>query len=353
MINNPLISIIVPCYKVEEFLPECVESVLNQTYPNWELILVDDGSPDRTGDICDEYATRDNRIKVVHKKNGGLVSARNAGYDVVHGEWHTYLDGDDWLSVDTMEVLVTKINEFHNLDMIFWNLQYELKCKTVPSKWSPLTKDRIKLYEGDACVEIAKKSLIYTNGLATSCAKLINTKYAYHNSLLHDSRLVQGSEDAEFALRTYYNASKILYLNKGLYHYRYNPQSITKSINEKNAQYIADCYTIMYDKILCFKDSKEFVHLLYQNTLYAIISIALNIYFNPNNKECFRIRSEKFRTILDENDILRQSLLYASTTGMDFKRRIVLWSIKRNYLFLLDLITCFKKNLLKIGYYNY
>ena len=77
------ISIIVPCYKVMDFLPQCVGSLQSQTYKDIEIILVDDGSPDETGKLCDEYAQKDNRIKVIHKQNGGLVSARNAGYDVL------------------------------------------------------------------------------------------------------------------------------------------------------------------------------------------------------------------------------------------------------------------------------
>ena len=88
------ISIIVPCYKVTDFLPQCVESLMNQTYKDIEIILVDDGSPDATGKLCDDYAKKDNRIKVVHKQNGGLVSARNAGYDVATGDWMMYVDGE-------------------------------------------------------------------------------------------------------------------------------------------------------------------------------------------------------------------------------------------------------------------
>lgn len=97
MNNKSLVSIIVPCYKVEQYLPNCIESILCQSYTNWELILVDDGSPDNCGNICDDYAAKDNRIKVVHKKNGGLSSARNAGMKVMNGEYVTFLDSDDFL----------------------------------------------------------------------------------------------------------------------------------------------------------------------------------------------------------------------------------------------------------------
>lgn len=94
--NTPLVSVIAPCYKVEQYLPNCIESVILQTYENWELILVDDGSPDDCGKICDDYGRHNNRIKVIHKKNGGLSSARNAGMRAVTGTYVTFLDSDDF-----------------------------------------------------------------------------------------------------------------------------------------------------------------------------------------------------------------------------------------------------------------
>ena len=94
---KPLITVIVPVYKVETYLPTCIESIINQTYKNLEIILVDDGSPDKCGTICDEYALRDSRIRVLHKENGGLSSARNSGMKVMKGEFITFIDSDDWV----------------------------------------------------------------------------------------------------------------------------------------------------------------------------------------------------------------------------------------------------------------
>lgn len=99
--TNPLLSIIVPVYNVEPYLQACLESILNQTFKDYELILVDDGSPDNCGSICDEYARKDNRITVIHKKNGGLSSARNAGLDIAKGDYITFVDSDDELGTDT------------------------------------------------------------------------------------------------------------------------------------------------------------------------------------------------------------------------------------------------------------
>ena len=108
---KPLISVIVPVYKVEAYLTACVESVLAQTYPNFELILVDDGSPDNCPRMCDEFAARDSRIRVIHKKNGGLSSARNAGIDAAKGSYLAFLDSDDLWTPFFLERLHAALTE--------------------------------------------------------------------------------------------------------------------------------------------------------------------------------------------------------------------------------------------------
>lgn len=106
-----LISIIIPVYKVEKYIHRCVDSVVNQTYKNLEIILVDDGSPDNCGKICDEYAEKDNRIKVIHKENGGLSDARNWGIDAATGEWLFFIDSDDWMHLETIKKLYDVVIE--------------------------------------------------------------------------------------------------------------------------------------------------------------------------------------------------------------------------------------------------
>ena len=135
------ISVIVPVYKTEEYLRKCVESILAQTYTNLEVILVDDGSPDGSGKICDEYAERDERVRVIHKENGGLSSARNAGLDVATGDYITFVDSDDYLDDGIYEKLVTKMEETSS-DIVMMNIQavdeeYNPICppKEYPSEW--------------------------------------------------------------------------------------------------------------------------------------------------------------------------------------------------------------------------
>ena len=105
----PQISVIVPVYKVEKYIHKCVDSILAQTFTDFELWLVDDGSPDHCGAICDEYAQIDTRVKVIHKKNGGLSDARNAALDVMNGKYIFFVDSDDWISEDALEIMYSAL----------------------------------------------------------------------------------------------------------------------------------------------------------------------------------------------------------------------------------------------------
>ena len=113
MSTNPLISVIVPVYNVEKYLGKCVDSILAQTYENLEIILVEDGTKDNSGAICDAYAAKDSRIRVIHKENGGLSSARNAGMDIARGEYFGFVDSDDWIEPKMYETLLNLAEKYH------------------------------------------------------------------------------------------------------------------------------------------------------------------------------------------------------------------------------------------------
>lgn len=117
------ISVIIPVYNVEKYLPDCVESVLKQTYTDLEIILVDDGSQDTSGRICDEYVKQDSRVQVIHKKNGGLSSARNAGINHATGQYFFFLDSDDWIAENALELLYKEIKRTES-DLALCNMQY-------------------------------------------------------------------------------------------------------------------------------------------------------------------------------------------------------------------------------------
>lgn len=120
-----MISIIVPVYNVEKYIRRCVDSIIVQTYKDWELLLIDDGSPDNSGKICDEYASKDSRIKVFHKENGGVSSARNLGLEKANGEWIVFVDSDDILREDALDIMKNRAN---GTDMSFFN--YNIKFES-------------------------------------------------------------------------------------------------------------------------------------------------------------------------------------------------------------------------------
>ena len=124
---KPLISVIIPVYNVERYLDECIKSIVNQTYENLEIILVDDGSPDNCPRMCDDWAKKDERIRVIHKENGGLASARNAGMNICTGEYISFVDSDDWMELNAYESLlkyfddktdIVKFDMIRNADVI-------------------------------------------------------------------------------------------------------------------------------------------------------------------------------------------------------------------------------------------
>ena len=119
--SGPLISIIVPVYNVDAYLKQCVDSILNQKYENFELLLIDDGSTDKSGEICDVYEQRDKRVRVFHKKNGGVSSARNVGLDNAQGDWIAFVDSDDIVTPDYLFDLYDSLKE-NDIDLVIQNL---------------------------------------------------------------------------------------------------------------------------------------------------------------------------------------------------------------------------------------
>jgi len=348
---TPLISVIVPVYKVEKYLAKCVDSIVNQTYKNLEIILVDDGSPDNCGKICDGYTVKDCRVKVIHKANGGLVSARNAGYDVITGEWHMYVDGDDWIELDTCEKLVDALDRHSHIDIIFWKFLTNVDGKSFTGKFTWKCNGEEEEYSD--CVELARNVLVYSTGIASACCKLLNTNYAKFNGIRHADNLRQGSEGVEFSLRAFYYAKKALFINKYYNCYRYNPNSISKKIDEKYTEYLADCFDEMQKDINSFVRKDYFQKALYQNVLYGLVAIAMGTYFHPNNKDQYKIRSEKYMSVINKRKIFGDSIKFGSTKGMDTKRRFAVFFIKHDVLFMLDFISFVKQLMLRYGKFNY
>ncbi|MBQ7001955.1 MAG: glycosyltransferase [Oscillospiraceae bacterium] len=227
MNENPLISIIVPVYKVEDYLSRCVDSLLDQTYDNLEIILVDDGSPDSCGAICDAYAARDRRVRVIHKKNGGLSSARNAGIDVARGDYLGFVDSDDWVDVHTYEWLLTMALE-ENVKLVCAG-RYDYNSGT-GEKTIGLCPPKREVISGG---ELAKRIFLWDNVDSAAWDKL------YHRSLFRELRYPLGvvSEDLPVTYRAGLEAGRVGMLDRPVYYYFHREGSITTAaVSERSFQ---------------------------------------------------------------------------------------------------------------------
>lgn len=216
--QNPLISIIVPVYNVESYLQRCLDSIISQTYSNLEIILVDDGSPDKCPQICDKYATGDNRIVVIHKENGGLSDARNVGLNICKGEYISFIDSDDWVSLEYINELYTSIKET-NADIAIVNHKHVTSFPTREIQ----EKRCIKLFsKQQALFELIAKQ---HQPFVVSWGKL------YRKEMFSNIRFPKGKyHEDEFTSHLLINAAtKIVYSNKTLYFYFQRSNSITST----------------------------------------------------------------------------------------------------------------------------
>ena len=203
--HSPKISVIVPVYNVEKCLRRCVDSILAQTFTDFELLLVDDGSTDNSGVICDEYATKVSRVRVFHKPNGGVSSARNFGLDNAQGEWIAFVDSDDWVTKDCLEIMI----EGENTDFTMAN--YTL---IGDNNWKPLILDEVN-YDGENITDFLENQLPYCS---SPWAKLIRRKILVENNIKFNDHFSYG-EDTIFIMDVLSHVNSIRVVNKSIYIY--------------------------------------------------------------------------------------------------------------------------------------
>lgn len=227
--KSPLISVVVPIYKVEEYLLDCINSIVGQTYKHLEIILVDDGSPDRCPEICDQLASEDPRIKVIHKINGGLSDARNTGIKAAQGEYVIFIDSDDfWIHTNFLSNLINCVNKYPESDLVFWGRTIYRGNNVTPRNCIESSRvNGVPFYEG-------MKYLLQSNELLVSaCMKLIRTSILKENNIFFQKGRL--SEDLDWSLTLYQHIDNITAINENSYGYRKRPGSITTTLSPKHA----------------------------------------------------------------------------------------------------------------------
>lgn len=224
---NKIVSVIVPVYRVEHYLNRAVDSILNQTYQHLDIILVDDGSPDRCGEICDEYAVIDSRVRVIHKSNGGLSSARNAGLEIANGEYVLFVDSDDFIQAHMVERLLGVIEKekFDIVQCSFFRFASDIPQERLTDQIEIVSKyDALKRI--DEAVYMAAWNKIYKK------------------DLFADIRFPEGKihEDVGCTYKLFFDSEGIAVISDELYGYYVNPDSITTSKIKENKLDLLDVY---------------------------------------------------------------------------------------------------------------
>lgn len=227
---EPLVSVVIPVYNVEKYLDRCILSVVNQTYRNLEIILVDDGSPDNCPAMCDRWAETDSRIRVIHKKNAGLGMARNSGLEISTGKYICFFDSDDYVDIATVEKCVCNAEENGADAVIFGLCAVNDDGMMVPKT---VSRDQCVFRNGDVLESLLPGMFTYRWGFGvSSCGRMFRRAVLEENGLRFRSEREIISEDAFFALEFYSKVNTVTIVPENLYFYYYRPVSLSRQYRE-------------------------------------------------------------------------------------------------------------------------
>lgn len=297
-----MISVIVPIYKVEQYLRQCLDSLQAQTAKDIEFVLVDDGSPDGCPALCDEYAGRDSRFKVVHKANGGLLSARKAGVQASVGDYIGFVDGDDWVESDTFLNMQKKVDEY-SPDMVISDFLCDFGDRVEPSEqaFEEGIYDRTRL-EKELFPSMLFNGRFYRFGVNPNCwSKLVKRELMEKNLYPVDERIRMG-EDAAFIYPCLLDAQSVACIKTPTYHYRITGQSMSTAYDERLKDIILLPYEQLKSKNLTskFDISSQLDYYLIYMTNFLVRNEA-----KKANSHTKKERKETLRTLVSNEDIIK------------------------------------------------
>ena len=274
MSNNELISIVIPVYNIEGYLPKCLDTIARQTYSNLEIILVDDGSTDGSGLICDKFAERDPRAVVIHhEKNRQLWAARNTGQDAVHGEYVMFVDGDDYLHLDTVRIMHEAIHRDGGYDVAV--IQYKVTTSA--------NEDISTECPGD-CIPLNQKEVMEGLFMTDSFNNVWNK--LYKRAIVDDlrSRAYVRAQDIDYCFRSFLKISNAIWIRRPLYYYVQRKDS---AINKSGAPLLGlKCVVqLLFDNVLDLPDDKnEYQHYLLRKLYEKMIVLIGMTWDTPERK---------------------------------------------------------------------
>lgn len=327
--ENRLVSIIVPVYNVEKYLEECLDAILNQTYRKLQIILVDDGSPDRSGKICDEYAEKDSRVIVIHKNNEGVSSARNDGLAHADGDYIGFVDADDIIAPEMYEELV-KAMEQENVDFCMCGYNDYVNGQLIPHE-EPLPSGR--------CVqdEIRDKLLLPMIGTPLSrpaCAAIMgsNCRVLYRNHIIKQNGIrfkkIKIAEDLLFHVEYMCKCTSAWVIPQCFYHYRLNTESATKSYKTHLYEELSEQHKLLKEVLM--ENSvydPQIQEYLGGAWLYFMTWCIQNEAMDSNRKRSSKDKVLAMKRVRKDSEY--QALLTAKNiVRISWKEQILFWMIK-------------------------
>lgn len=317
MNNTIKFSILIPVYNTERYLKECVESVLSQTYQHFEIVIIDDGSTDGSGIICDEYEKKDARIEVYHQVNQGQIMARRNAIAKAKGDFYLFLDSDDYWDCNLLEVINQTINK-HDCDLVIYRHKMVSKNGTLIYKSKSDFKDK-------AVFTLENKEELFRvilNGseLNTLCSKAVRADIIDSADYSKHINVRQG-EDLLQSLPLLYNAKRIVYIDKAMYNYRRLPTGMSSKFNIDylTSVSVVRSVVLQYLKKLNL-DSGENLKLFYNFYFSSVLGYIMNV----TNSDNTRIRKIELLKSIKKIQLYIDSLKYINWSGFSWDKRILL-----------------------------
>lgn len=348
---DPFLTIIVPVYKVrEDYLYQCLNSLANQTDSAFQAILIDDGSPDKCGRICDAYVQKDHRFSVIHQSNKGVSEARNAAMQMLKTEWVTFVDADDWLEPNFVETLHMGRDEYE-ADIYIYDYFNEFQGQStrkqlkstagiLDEKW----KRQIRLAPFHFLSMDGKKISYVAHAVWN---KMFRTSLLKNNEILFE-RMAKRGEDSLFLARALLCTEQICYLNVSLYHYRRQRESATNTFNQNILQDNRVLFQGKEKLISEFDLPERYVEALNANictSLYAGMRLWL---FNQNNPADKRVRKKNVKSVLD-SEPYKTALKRVRYQDLTAEQRIFVWLLKHHQILLVEFLVWLRRKKMRMG----
>lgn len=326
--NNPKVSVIIPVYNAEQYLRQCLDSVINQTLKNIEIICINDGSTDKSLQIIKEYQQKDKRIILVNlKQNKGVSNARNEGIKLSIGHYIAFVDADDFLEKNYIE----KLSE-HEADIVACSFYKEYPFK---NEKNIIVKEKISRTKD----EFIKDLLSFQKSIGAVWGKIFNSKYLKDNILLFDEKLVL-AEDAEFCLRLMKHNPKIIYIPDILYHYNFSNNSTVRTFNK----FYSNFYNNSLRKIEPLINKTKYLTQWNNFVAHHLLLICVNYCFNLQNKISYNKKKEMLKKVL-EDKLFANCLKLSKIKDFPLTKQITLFCLKYKMYLIVYLISIIRNKM--------